>query len=611
MCGIAGCIDPTHELSREALNRMADSIVHRGPDDSGLYVSEDGRAGLAFRRLSIIDLSEAGHQPMASVDGKVHVVFNGEIYNFLRLKDELIRLGHRFRSKSDSEVLLHSYLEWGENCVNRLSGMFAFAILDERNNSIFLARDRTGIKPLFYYYDGKRFLFGSEIKAIRSHGGLNLEYDESAMIDFLAYLYIPAPKTIFKNLFKLPAGHTMSVTSRGLEIKEYWDIDPFKRIKITEKEAEEEIRRLLNEAVASHLMSDVPLGVFLSGGIDSSAVTALSQRLVQEPIKSFSIGFDVEEHSELGYAEKVANHVGTSHNTRQVDRLMFGEIADFIIDLYDEPYGDSSAIPTYFVSKFAREQVTVALSGDGGDEVFGGYNVYPEWIASEKKKERRIPAIQNAVDCIANRFPPTLRGYHRLKTAALRGLDYYGFLMGGFNRSDLRAVLDHDLLRKFKDYDIWWYFRKYWKQDLDDFTRLQYLDFKTYLPDDILTKVDRASMAVSLETRVPLLDHALVEFVFSLPPEIRLGNGQLKQIFKKALAGILPEEILYRKKKGFSIPGGSWMPPGSFTPGRDWSAQKRFLNRKAFESGIPWIRGNQLWQLRVLHKYLANEGVGS
>lgn len=603
MCGIAGFSNRETRGDTNSLKRMGDAITHRGPDDSGEFLSNDGRVGLAFRRLSIIDLSRAANQPMSNIEGTMQIVYNGEIYNFRSIKSELIDLGYRFRTKTDTEVVLYAYEEWGEKCLDRLSGMFAFAIWDQEDEKLFFARDRVGIKPFFYYYDYEIFVFGSEIKAIKQFPGLELFVDETAIYDFLTYLYIPTPKTFYRNMFKLPPGHCGSVGKDGLIIREYWNVDPSRTIKISEEDAIVELRRLLDESVRAHLMSDVPLGVFLSGGVDSSTVTAIAQKNSHRKIKSFSIGFDVPEHSETQYAQIAARHIGTDHREGTVSKDMFETVDEFIMNLYDEPFGDSSSVPTYFVSKFAREQVTVVLSGDGGDEVFGGYSWYKAWIINGITRDHGIVLRRRLFRALSRIYPAAMRGYQRILTGSLSSLDYYAYLMGGILDRQKQLLLHSEFVKKFNSYDSLWYFKKYWNPELDPITRMQYLDFKTYLHDDILTKVDRASMAVSLETRVPLLDHKLVEFVFSLPVEVRNKNNELKYLLKKAVQDILPMSIVDRKKKGFSVPGAQWMTTDNMLH-RFRTVDSRIVNTAVYDKHYRWLKGNKLWQLRLLHYYL-------
>lgn len=597
MCGIAGFVNQARQGSYEILKSMNLAIFHRGPDDSGEYLSDTALTGLTFRRLSIIDLTTAGHQPMSNADRSLWIVFNGEIYNFKTLREELIRLGYSFRSKTDTEVILNAYAEWGESCLDKLNGMFAFAIWDTRKEKLFMARDRAGIKPLFYYHDAHHLIFASEIKAIKQYPGIELGIEETALYDFLTYLYIPTPKTLYKNIAKLPPGHCATFEKGKLNIRQYWDIDPAKKISINEKDAIAEVQRLLTDSVKLQLVSDVPLGVFLSGGIDSSAVTALAQAQTDIPMQSFSIGFDVKEHSELPYAKTVSHHTGTLYNERIVSKEMGRDIEEFIINIFDEPFADSSAIPTYFVSALAREKVTVALSGDGGDEVFGGYNWYDRWIEAQGKST----VSRFLFEAVSRVYPHQLRGYDKIASKSLQSLELYSFLMGGFTSDQKRRVLNNKYKSLFNDYDSLWFFKKYWREDIDQFTRMQYLDFKTYLNDDILTKVDRTSMITSLETRVPLLDHRLVEFAFSLPTEIRNKGFEKKYIFKKAMENLLPAEILYRTKKGFSIPSNKWM---SVREGQLMNVDRGVFETNALKKGNSWLKGNKVWQLRVAQNFL-------
>lgn len=596
MCGIAGFVNVRKKGSYDILQDMGQAIIHRGPDDSGEYLTEDCLTGLAFRRLSIIDLSAAGHQPMSNSEGSIWIVFNGEIYNFKTLRSELIRLGYGFKSKTDTEVILNAYIEWGVDCLAKLNGMFAFAIWDSRTDKLFMARDRVGVKPFFYYHDAQQFIFASELKAIKKYPCINLDIEPTAIYDFLTYLYVPTPKTLYKNIFKLPPGHYAILEKGKLKVEQYWDVDLSNKISISEEEAIEEVKRLLSDSVGLQLVSDVPLGVFLSGGIDSSAVTALAQKQSSVRLQSFSIGFDVKEHSELPYAQMVSVFTNTSYNERIISKDMGLEIEEFIINLFDEPFADSSAIPTYFVSALAKEKVTVVLSGDGGDEVFGGYNWYDRWMTNQKRGSLK----RQVFEIISKLYPHQLKGYEKVTAKSLHSLDFYAFLMGGYSKAQKQKVLNDQYKLLFNGYDPLWFFRKFWRDELDELTRMQYLDLKTYLNDDILTKVDRTSMANSIEARVPLLDHKLIEFVFSLPTEIRNKNYEKKYILKKALQDMLPAEVLYRKKKGFSIPANQWMPKNS---GVDIPMDNSVFKQSAVINNASWLKGNKVWQMRVANKF--------
>ncbi len=572
MCGICGLWQQDSIIDELVLKRMSDIQAHRGPDDSGTHVCADGRVGLGFRRLAIIDLSPSGRQPMCNEDGTLWIVYNGEIYNYPHLRKELARAGHEFRSMSDTEVILHGYEEWGEGLLLRLRGMFAFALWDEGQHSLFLARDRIGIKPLHYYWDGKRFAFASEIKSLLALPGVKTDLDHSALWDYFTYLYIPAPKTVYKYIRKLPpAGYLKIgrdfVYEGGLapQIKEYWDVTQWSTSTLSRGDAVEAVRDKLRDAVQSHLIADVPVGVFLSGGLDSTAVTAMAVQSQPDPVMSFSIGFDVEEHSELHFAQMAADAFGTRHHTRIFSRPDFDRALKQMVTLYDEPFADNSGLPTLAVSQLAAQHVKVVLAGDGGDETLAGYFRYRRWFKLAAT-DRGTPMLRHwLIDRLAlgtfariSGLPKVLGLIHtaHLHVRGKEGADRYGALTCPIQSFQKPRLLP-DLAQEFRDYDDYWHFRRYWRNDLDPLSRMQYVDLKTYLPDDILTKVDRASMAASVEVRVPLLDHEWVELTASLPPDFRLN----KSILREALAGILPQAILTRRKKGFSSPVLDWQKP--------------------------------------------------
>lgn len=551
MCGFVG--------GTEADWRYADAleaIRHRGPDAGSLDTSGPIRVG--FRRLAIIDLAPAANQPFSAPDGLAWIVFNGEIYGFRRLRTELERLGHAFRTQSDTEVLLNAYLEWGEDFVLHVDGMFAIAIWDARDRQLRLYRDRAGIKPLYYYYDGRRFAFASELKALeRALAGEHLDTDPSALYDFLGYRYVPAPKTLYRNCFKLLPGQTLRFdpeTGKASTPRYYWRLDTtIRNERITAGEAAEELRQLIDESVRDQMIADVPLGFFLSGGIDSSVVVAAATGAGAE-VKTFSIGFDSDEVSETPYARLVASHFGTDHHERLLLQDAAQDLLPQLKTWFDEPFADDSALPTYLVSKIARERVTVALTGDGGDEIFGGYSTYQRYL-----RYARWPSWPGAFDRGAvrlrqrlHRRNPVYRMLRVLETVMSSDVELWSKIMHGMSPAAKSEYRQRFALPD--DYDDWWHYREWWRKDLPATTRLQYLDFHTYLPDCILTKVDRASMAVSLEARVPLLSRRLIEWSFGLPESIRLLNGESKGILRYAYRDILPKTIIERRKKGFGTP---------------------------------------------------------
>lgn len=558
VCGIVG-IFSNRPVDVDQLSIARDTLTHRGPDASGTWVSESGMVGFGHRRLSILDLSAAGTQPFVTPDRALAITYNGEVYNFAELRRELEGYGCKFRTRTDTEVVLYAYQHWGADCVRKLSGMFAFAIWDDRKQVLFLARDRLGIKPLYYYFDGKNFVFASELKAIEAFSGLDLSVDETALIDFLTYTYVPAPKTPYKRVRKLPPAHTLSLKDGQIEKLCYWDVefDGTAGPK-TERHAVDGTRELLSEAVRLHLVADVPVGCLLSGGVDSSGVTAIAQRFAQSPIRTFSIGFDVEAHSETKFARLVATSLNTEHTEEIVSVADAKKMLGRLPGIYDEPFGDSSSIPTLVVCEVARRSVTVALSGDGGDEVFGGYNWYERH--RRKAKYNAVPnVIREHLPSILEALPlmalPKVPGF---VDAVRSEIERHVVMMGGFSKAQKRLVLTPEFARRYRDYDDYWYFKEHWRPELPLISRLQYLDLKTYLPDDILCKVDRASMAVGLELRPPLLDHRLVEFVASVPASIRVPAGKLKHLLKGALESLVPPEVINRPKKGFSVPMSHW-----------------------------------------------------
>lgn len=553
MCGIAGILKPC--VNPDELRRACDLQKHRGPDHQGEWISPDGAVGLGHRRLSIIDLSEGAHQPMHR--GPFHIVFNGEIYNFKELRAEL---DGPFQTQSDTEVILAGYEAWGDRVVERLRGMFALALWDDARKRLLLARDRLGIKPLFYAHQGETFAFASELKGVL---GVERKVDPTAIYDYLTYLYVPAPKTVFTAIRKLPPAHRLIYENGRTKVEAYWDVDFGRPERMNEVDAAAALRGILKDAVQSHLVSDVPLGILLSGGLDSSCIAELAGA----GVRTFSIGFDVEEHSETAYAKQVADHAGTVHTELKVGMAEAQSLLPRMIDWYDEPYYDTSALPSYLVCRAARRHVTVALSGDGGDEVFAGYSHYSKF--AKLKKWDVIPAaVRRGVGRPIAKVLPA-RSRRSVDRWMMEPIARYAFLQGGIVGPEKHSILPPELRRAFDDYDELWHFRKFWRPDWDTYSRMQYLDMKTYLADDILTKMDRVSMAVSLEVRVPLLDHKVVEFVARVPSKIRVKGGKLKHLLRRAMSGIVPEAILTRKKKGFSIPQSRWLADGLVQDGRE------------------------------------------
>jgi len=568
MCGITGVFDTrsTSEIDRNLLHRMNETLIHRGPDEGEVYV-ESG-LGLGHRRLSIMDVS-SGQQPLFNEDGSVVVVFNGEIYNFQKLVGELTALGHRFRTHCDTEVIVHAWEEWGERCVERFSGMFAFGVWDRNRQTLFMARDRLGIKPFYYtLLDNGLFLFASELKALLVHPDFDKTFDHRAIEDYFAYGYIPEPKTIFKNAFKLNPGHLLSL-QRGqqtVQSREYWDIPFTPHGSLSEEEAAEELILRLRNAVDSHLMSEVPLGAFLSGGVDSSAVVAMMGGLMKEPVNTCSIAFADPAFDESDYARLVAERYQTRHFTEQVQQDDF-DLIDRLAVLYDEPFADSSAIPTYRVCELARKRVTVALSGDGGDENFAGYRRY-RWHMIEERLRSKLPlglrkplfGLLGSVYPKADWAPKFLRAKTTFESLARDSVEGYFHSVSILDNKLRMQLFTRGFYRDLQGYRAVEVLRDYADKSptKDALSLIQYLDMKTYLVGDILTKVDRASMAHSLEVRVPLLDHELVEWVSGLPASMKLRQQEGKYILKRSLEPYLPHEVLYRNKMGFSVPLASW-----------------------------------------------------
>jgi asparagine synthase (glutamine-hydrolysing) len=566
MCGIAGIynFDSFKSVHESLLKRMTDSLVHRGPDDEGFYCS--GPIGLGHRRLSIIDLA-GGHQPLANEDETIWIAFNGEIYNFGELHDELIKKGHVFKTRSDTEVIVHLYEEVGEKCFEKLRGMFAIAIWDARNRKLLLARDRVGKKPLFYFFDGCRIVFASEMKAILEIPGVPREIDPEAVSDYFSFLYIPAPKSIFKNIRKVLPGHYLVVSKDGIRETEYWDLRFNHSLQLSEQEWCERLLETYREAVRIRLMSEVPLGAFLSGGVDSSSVVAMMSGLVNTPVTTCSIGFEEEDFNELEYAREIAAQFKTNHHEHVVRPDAVG-IVEKLAWHYDEPFADASAVPTYYVSKAAREHVTVAISGDGGDENFAGYRRY-----FFDKRENSIRSLlptalrQPIFGALASLYPKAdwapriFRGKATFQNLARSPIEAYFRSVSALKSELKEQILDGDLRRQLGGYDSLDVLRSYYdKADTTDpLSRIQYVDVKTYLADDILVKVDRASMAHSLEVRAPILDHKLMELAATIPSSMKLRGMNGKYIFKKTLNEVLPRSVLNRKKMGFGVPLAQWL----------------------------------------------------
>jgi asparagine synthase (glutamine-hydrolysing) len=574
MCGIGGVVDygfaSRPEITPELLTRMSDAMVHRGPDDAGCYIAPSGVCGLTFRRLAIIDLTPAGHQPMISPDGRFALVFNGEIYNHRIIRSELEAKGYKYRSQSDTETILYAYQEWGEACLEKFFGMFAIAIWDNDKRELFCARDRIGIKPLYYANPNGRFIFGSEIKALLQHPMLHARLNEDALPHYLSFMMPPAPETMFEGIFKLEAGHSIRVDRNGnITKRQWWSLlnagAPLEQIR--EEEAIEEIRRLLRQSIKDRMMSDVPFGVFLSGGIDSSLNVALMAELMSRPVQTFSVGFkDLEKYNEMQYARSIAKKFGTDHHEVLIDSRDAEAVLSNLAWHEDEPNGDPVCIPLYFVSKLARDSGTIVVQvGEGSDEEFGGYKqqvrdikLYEKWwkpLGITPKTLRRAACI-GASPLVKN---PLVREYLRRFS---QGEELFWGGAMAFTEEHKRAMLTN-----YSERSSSVKFAEQWHKEVlskypgtEYMRRMMYLEFRQRLPELLLMRVDKIGMATSIEARVPFLDHRIVEFAFRLPRRIKLGpNDVPKYILKKASEGILPNEHIYRKKMGFAAPVNEWL----------------------------------------------------
>ncbi|MBF0381917.1 MAG: amidotransferase 1, exosortase A system-associated [Magnetococcales bacterium] len=568
MCGIVGLFDirGQREPDRAILADMNKAISHRGPDGDGLFAKPG--VGLGHRRLAIIDL-QSGGQPIFNEDGNVAVVFNGEIYNYKTLTRQLESLGHLFRTVSDSEVLVHAWEEWGEGCVERLRGMFSFAIWDQKQEVLFLARDQLGIKPLHYAYlpDGW-IIFASELKGLTAHPALDRTLDYRSVECYFALGYVPDPRTIYNSAHKLPPGHLMTVHRQRGESKPraYWDLTFNQRQDISLEVASSSLIERLRESVQSQMVSDVPIGSFLSGGIDSSAVTAMMAQISENPITACTVSFNVEDYDETPFAQEMGQKYGLNHIIDTVDPNQY-HLIDLIAHHHDEPFADNSSLPTWIVCEMARKKVKVILSGDGGDESLAGYERYRFFMAEEKVRAAMPQWMRSSIFTPmgwaypkADNLPRVFRAKSTLQSLGLDATA--GYLHGvslikGDIRRNMYSPHFKDKLMGFNTVQI---FKELEKNAPEEpLSRIQYFDFKTFLAARVLTKVDRASMAHGLEVRVPLLDHELVDWMANLPPDLKLFEGQGKHIFKQGLKDIVPNSILSRKKQGFSIPAAQWL----------------------------------------------------
>ncbi len=574
MCGISGFIDFKASSSNEILQSMTDTLHHRGPDDSGYslyYNREDNfQIGLGHKRLSILDLSLHGHQPMLFED--IEIVYNGEIYNFREIRDELVNLGYHFHSDSDTEVILKSYHKWGIKAIHKFNGMFALSIFDKKKDKVFIIRDRSGIKPLYWYYKDNIILFASELKSFHQHPKFEKKINTDSIALFLQYQYIPEPHSIFENCFKLKAGHYLEINLKTKNIAEnkYWDvIDAYNKPKlnISEKEAINETEKILKSAFEYRMVSDVPVGIFLSGGYDSSLVTAILQKDRTQKLKTFTIGFHEKGYNETPYAREVANHLGTDHTEYYCTQKDALEIIPRLVDIYDEPFSDASSIPTTLVSQLARKDVTVALSADGGDEIFAGYDKYalssqyynlfskipkfthpPILSLMEKVNPNNIPLAKNSFNFAtkyekAKNVLKSENCVEVMQNVAHQITDY-----------ELKNILKSNFKTPKTNYEC----SSLLNHTNDNIDRMLAIDYKTYMLDDILTKVDRATMSVSLEGREPLLDYRIIEFAASLPSHYKYKNSSTKYILKEITHKYIPKKLMDRPKMGFGVPLIEW-----------------------------------------------------
>jgi asparagine synthase (glutamine-hydrolysing) len=611
MCGIVGFKSKSHFQSlKDQLSAASNSLSHRGPDDAGLFFEQSAGVGLAHRRLSIIDLSSAGHQPMSTGDGKLLISYNGEIYNFKKIRSTLEELGHKFTSATDTEVVLKAYLQWGTDCLEKFIGMFAFAIWDGHHQTLFLARDRLGIKPLYYYLNQSQrtLIFASELKAIMAFKDFAREINTDAVPLFLHYQYIPAPRTIFKNTYKLLPGHFIIYNGEKVTEQAYWTLSEKPNFSndpgLTEKEYLQHLDELLTAAVSDRLISDVPLGALLSGGIDSSVVVALMQKISSIPVRTFSIGFREQGYNEAPWAAGVAEHLKTDHTELYVSAKDALDVIPRLPDFYDEPFADSSAIPTFLVSHLTRKQVTVALSGDGGDEQFAGYvrywttrtmaETFNKWPLPVKKILAKVlggfPSswVEKCYRPLQRFLPQRLRvaNFQDKWQKLIKQMDQtqiselYRMTICLWSEEEITSILAQKLPESQYEHTF---------QETGDWpllARLMRVDQKTYLPDAMLTKVDRASMATSLEVRVPLLDHRVVEFTATLPEYFKYRNGTGKYLLKKLLAKYMPVRQFERPKMGFGVPIDRWLRFDLKDLLRDYLSPHRLKREGLFNAGF-------------------------
>lgn len=613
MCGIVGYVNGSGDEPAEAqiVTRMCERIIHRGPDDQGIHI--DGPVGIGMRRLSIIDL-RTGHQPVHNENKTIWVVLNGEIYNYREVREGLVAKGHDFSTTSDTEVLVHLYEEYGEECVQYLRGMFAFAIWDRNREVLFLARDRMGEKPLYYYTTDSSVVFASELKALLVHPQVKRKLNTRALFGYLQFNYIPEPLSIFDDVQRLLPGHTLTFRRGTISVRQYWDIPKPHGDENRETTCQDELMSKVEEAVRIQLVSDVPLGAFLSGGVDSSTIVALMARVMNRPVKTFSIGFADKRYDELSYAGAVAKHLGTEHHELVVTPASMSLI-DTIISSFDEPFGDSSAIPTFHVAKLASEHVKVVLTGDGGDELFAGYERYVTFM--RRQWLHKVPEGMRALAFggVSRLLPKGAPGKRWLHNSGLPARRQYLDSISYFKESDRMGLLDGQVLAeslRMREGETEELMGQWFPQNSygDMIAQLLYLDAKTYLPGDILTKVDRMTMANSLEARAPFLDHQLVEYVARMPSSMKVKNLETKVALRRLASRILPREILERPKQGFAAPISFWFCGEMIEKLRAVLTDRRAIQRGIFnpkrvsamlgkyEQGNQYL-GNSLWSIFV------------
>jgi asparagine synthase (glutamine-hydrolysing) len=605
MCGIAGCIFSMIEDNPEFHLRMMNEVmIHRGPDDGDYYFDRD--MAMCHRRLSIIDLSANGRQPMRSEDESRVIVFNGEIYNFLELREELQGRGRKFRTGTDTEVLLNLFIEYGTECLKKIRGMFAFAIWDARKKELFLCRDRIGKKPLYYYYDGDNIAFASEIKSILQLPGVTKTIDQTAVIDYLKYLYVPHPKSIYKNIYKLEPAHYLIYKEGEINIDQYWDVDFSQPLHEGRDDISRQLLSVISESVKTRLISDVPIGAFLSGGIDSSAVVALMTKEKEGAVKTCTIGFNESEQNEAMHAKEFSSRYGTEHHEYYLGQSE--EITSVVKKLvwhFDEPFADSSMVPTYHVCRVAREIVTVALSGDGGDESFAGYEKYSIDQIENRVRSLAPAFLLNLLCAIFKNYETVFakRVYSLMNSSRLSPAEGFYITNTFFPDRMLKEIISGRLKRETAGYNpIAHTLRYYHKANGEDhLSKILYTDLKSYLPGDILAKVDRMSMANSLEVRSPLLDHKVIEYAARIPSAMKINGRDKKIILKKTFRNVLPPELMSRKKHGFEVPLDKWFRVELKKTAYEYLFAREYMNDFFNVSGI-----RKLWESHQAQK--ANYG---